>query len=125
MTGPTSRTERNPRAFLAFLVVLLMIQGFYAGLEILPLTSTGGTGLLLGAGFVVYALMIAAFAYGAWRQAAWAWHLAVAITLVGLALAAIRLADGAPISKHILGMAIDGGLLLYLQRPSIKALFGR
>lgn len=111
---------------LVFVVALLVIQGIYAGLEILPDASTGGTlAMALAAGFIVYAAMIAAVAYGVWRGTSWAWILAVATTVVGLVLAVIQVADGAPIGSHLLGMIIDVGLFIYLQRPSIKVLFAR
>lgn len=126
MDGPTDAGDRNPRGFLAFLAAILAVQGLYAGLEILPDAATGGLlSLALGAAFVAYALMIAVFAFGVWRRTTWAWMLAVAITIVGLGLAAIQIAGGAPVEKHLFGMAIDLGLLLYLQKPSIKSLFER
>lgn len=122
----TSADGRDPRAVLVFVVALLVIQGIYAGLEILPDASTGGTlAMALAAGFIVYAAMIAAVAYGVWRGTSWAWILAVATTVVGLVLAVIQVADGAPIGSHLLGMIIDVGLFIYLQRPSIKVLFVR
>ncbi|MGZ9160387.1 MAG: DUF2127 domain-containing protein [Candidatus Limnocylindrales bacterium] len=122
----TSADGRDPRAMLVFVVALLVIQGIYAGLEILPDASTGGTlAMALGAGFIVYAAMIVAVAFGVWRGTSWAWILAVASTVVGLVLAVIQVADGAPIGSHLLGMIIDVGLFIYLQRPSIKVLFVR
>lgn len=122
----TSADGRDPRAILVFVVALLVIQGIYAGLEILPDASTGGPlAMALAAGFIVYAAMIAAVAYGVWRRTTWAWILAVATTVVGLVLAVIQIADGAPIGSHLLGMIIDVGLFIYLQRPSIKVLFAR
>ncbi|MGZ9276582.1 MAG: DUF2127 domain-containing protein [Candidatus Limnocylindrales bacterium] len=122
----TSADGRDPRAMLVFVVALLVIQGIYAGLEILPDASTGGTlAMALAAGFIVYAAMIVSVAFGVWRGTSWAWILAVASTVVGLVLAVIQVADGAPIGSHLLGMIIDVGLFIYLQRPSIKVLFVR
>lgn len=102
-------------------------QAVYAGIDIF---GSGGDAdaplrLILTAGFIVYAAMIVAFAIGLWQQVTWAWHLAVAIAATGLALAVLRLAGGDAIEQHALGMVIDGALLFYLQRPSIKMLFGR
>lgn len=120
------REGRDPRGILVFVVALLVIQGIYAGLEILPGTSAGGTlAMALAAGFVIYAAMIVAVVYGVWRSATWAWILAVAATIVGLVLALVQLADGAPLMDHALGMIIDAGLFIYLQRPTIRSLFTR
>lgn len=126
MRGGTSSDGRDPRAILVFVVALLVIQGTFAGLEILPAASVGGAlAMALAAGFIVYAALIAAVAYGVWRGTTWAWILAVAATVVGLILALVRVADGAPVGEHLLGMIIDVGLFVYLQRPSIKVLFAR
>ncbi|MGH2477064.1 MAG: hypothetical protein ACRDIL_17540, partial [Candidatus Limnocylindrales bacterium] len=62
MRSSFSREGRDPRGILVFVAVLFVIQGIYAGLEILPRTSNGTTlELGLATGFVVYATMIAAF----------------------------------------------------------------
>ncbi len=117
----------NPRFLLAFLAVIMATQAVYAGIGIFGSSGDAGAPLrlILTAGFIVYAAMIVAFAIGLWQQVTWAWHLAVAIAVTGLALAVLRLAGGDAIEQHALGMVIDGALLFYLQRPSIRMLFGR
>ena len=126
MRSSFSRDGRDPRGILIFIAVLFVIQGVYAGLEILPRASNGTTlDVGLVAGLVLYAAMIAVFLFGLWRRAAWAWPLGVAVPVVGLVLAGIQVASGAPLDRHLLGMAIDGGLLWYLLKPNIRAIFGR
>lgn len=115
---------------LAFLAVIMAAQALYAGIDIFAEPGrTDPTGspfpLVLRAGFAAYAAMIVAFVVGIWRQAWWAWHLAVAIATTGLGIAGLRIATGDPFDRHALGMLIDGALLFYLQRRSIKGLFGR
>jgi hypothetical protein len=127
MSDEPTTTGPNPRALLAFLAAILAAQAFYAGVGILgePGATSTPLRLLLSACFVVYAAMVAAFAFAVWRASWWAWHLAVVIAISGLAIAAVRIAGGDALGEHALGMIIDGALLFYLQRPSIKALFGR
>jgi len=125
-----TRTGPSPRTLLIFLAVIMASQAVYAGIDLFGTTgaavaTTTPLRLLVSAGFLVYAAMIVAFAYGIWRETWWAWHVAVAIASTGLGLAALRIAGGDTIEQHGLGMVIDAALLFYLQRPSIKVLFGR
>ena len=120
------RAGPKPRTLLAFLAVIMALQAVYAGMDLFG-TVGAGTPLRLVASavFVGYMAMIVAFAFGVWRETWWAWHVAVAVAATGLALAALRILDGDTLEQHGLGMLIDGALLFYLQRPSIKGLFGR
>ena len=126
MRQPSTPTERDPRAIRGFIAALFVIQVVYAGLEILPSASSGRLlDVGLAVAFVAYAAMVVAFVYGVWRRTAWAWPLGVALAVVGLGLATIRIAAGADLGQHLIGMVIDAGLLWYLQKASIKATFGR
>lgn len=124
--GP-ARTGPKPRTLLAFLAVIMVSQAVYAGVDLFgaPGPTSTPLRLVLMAGFIAYAAMIVVFVFGIWRATPWAWHLAVAIAATGLALAGLRLAAGDTFEQHALGMIIDGALLYYLQRRSIKVLFGR
>jgi hypothetical protein len=113
-----------------FLAVIMASQAVYAGLDLFGTADAAVTPatplrLAVSAGFIAYVAMIAAFAYGIWRSTWWAWPVAVAIAATGLVLAALRIAGGDTIEQHGLGMIIDAALLFYLQRPSVKELFGR
>ena len=122
-----TRTVPNPRTILIFLAGIMALQAIYAGIDLFGAAGATATPLRLvvSVGFVAYAAMIVAFAYGIWRETWWAWHVAVAVAAAGLALAALRIAGGDPIEQHGFGLIIDAALLFYLQRPSIKGLFGR
>ncbi len=123
----TTRPGPKPRTLLAFLAVIMAAQAIYAGLDLFgdPGAASSSIRVVLTAGFVAYVAMIVAFTFAIWRETWWAWHLAVVIAATGLALAALRIAGGDSFERLALGMLIDGALLFYLQRPSIKALFGR
>jgi hypothetical protein len=127
-TDETSpRAGPRPRTLLAFLAAIMALQAIYAAMDLFGSANAPTTPLQLvvSIGFFAYVAMIVAFAYGVWRQTWWTWHVAVAVAATGLALAALRIADGDTFEQHGLGMLIDGALLFYLQRPSIKGLFGR
>ncbi len=123
----TPRPATNPRLLLAFIAVIMAAQALYAGVDLFGQPGLTGTplGIALIAGYVVYVAMIAAFVVAIWRETWWGWHLAVAIAATGLAIAALRIAGGESFEQLALGMLIDGALLFYLQRPSIKVLFRR
>jgi uncharacterized membrane protein (DUF2068 family) len=120
-----ARPTPNPRLVLAILGAILVTQGVFAGVEILgrPFVPDETLQLLLRAGFVVYAVLIAIFAVGAWRRMSWAWTAALGVPVLGLALGGLRLLAGESIEQLFLGLAIDGALLYYLMKPSIRALF--
>lgn len=122
---PTTRPAPNPRTLLAFIAIIMAAQALYAGIDVFGGPGVGGTPLELvsSVGFLGYVAMITAFVVGIWRETWWAWHLAVAIAATGLGLAALRIAGGDTFEQQALGMVIDGALLFYLQRPSIKGLF--
>jgi uncharacterized membrane protein (DUF2068 family) len=123
----TPRPATNPRLLLAFIGVIMAAQAVYAGIDLFGGAAVTGTPVrpVLSAGFLVYAAMIVVFAFAIWRETWWAWHLAVAIAATGLAIAAVRIAGGETFEQLALGIVIDGVLLYYLQRSSIKVLFGR
>jgi Predicted membrane protein (DUF2127) len=127
MSEPTPQTGPNPRLALAFLTGILALQGFYAGVETFRdgFDTSEPLQLVIGAAFFVYAGLIAAFAYGVWRRQPWARVVGMAAAGSGLAIAGLRIAGGDPVEQHILSIVIDGALLYYLTKPSIRELFER
>ncbi|MEX1172492.1 MAG: hypothetical protein WEG56_07760 [Chloroflexota bacterium] len=125
MTESPGNDRPNPRIILGFLAAILAAQAFYAGTSIFrePLDSGDPLRLLVAAAFLVYAAMVVTFAVGVWRRMPWAWALAVAIAAAGLVIAGLQIAGGVRWEDLILGMLVDGALLYYLNKPSIKGLF--
>ncbi len=117
----------NPRAVLGFLAVIMAAQVGFAGIELFgePATTETPMRLVLSVAFIAYAALIVAFAFGVWQNTWWAWHAAVATAAAGLGIAVLGIVGGDTVEEHLLGMAIDGALLYYLRKPSIKGLFGR
>jgi len=115
----------NPRLTLAFLVVIVAAQGFYAALSVFVETpiAPGPMQLVVVAAFAVYAALIVVFAFGLWQRQPWAWMLAVIVTIMGLVVAGLEIAAGDRLEGHLFGMAIDAILLYYLNKQSIKDLF--
>ncbi len=115
---------------ITILAVLAAIGGVFAllgGLAIFVAGTVvfGGLGAILGIAFLAYAGLIIAFAYGAWTLKPWAWPLGVAGAAFGIVLAILNVIGGSSIVSQIISIAIDGGILYYLNQPGIKAVFGR
>jgi hypothetical protein len=118
-------TTPNPRLAIALLMVIMGVQAFYASNEIFGdgLDTGDPLGLLIAIGFAAYVGLIVAFAVAAWRQSNRAWPLGVIVAATGLVLAGLQIVAGDPAGSHAFGMVIDGAILFYLFRPSIRALF--
>jgi hypothetical protein len=126
MTDPAEPKGPNPRLIVGFLSVMLAVQVFYAGVEILGggWDTTRPLPLITGVAYFVYAALLGIFVVGVVRRMPWAWTLAVVIAGFGLVLTGLQVLDGDPIEGHVLGIFIDAGLLYYLLKPSIRAMFG-
>lgn len=122
---PEPPSIKNPRLAIALLAVIMGAQAFYASLDIFgpDFDSARPIDLVTGAGFAIYVVLIAVFAFAAWRRSPWAWRLGVAVAAAGLILAGLQIAAGDTIGSHSIGMVIDGAILFYLFRPNIRAIF--
>ena len=85
----------------------------------------GALGGLLGLAYLAYAGLLIAFAYGAWTLKPWAWSLGVAVAAFGIVLAVLYILGGSSFFSQVVSIAIDGGILYYLNQPGIKSVFGR
>jgi hypothetical protein len=112
---------------LAVLAGIGGVLGLFAGFLALFAGTVlfGGLGALLGLAALAYAALLIAFAWGAWTLQPWAWALGVAVAAFGIILSVVYIIGGSSIANQILGILIDGGILYYLNQPSIKAAFGR
>jgi hypothetical protein len=125
MTEPAAEPGPNPRIVVGFLAVIIAVQGFYAGVEILGggLDTTDPLMTVAGLAYFVYAAMLGVFVIGVWRKLRWAWALGVAIVIFDLALAGLQILAGDTLESRLLGLLIDAGILYYLFKPSIRAMF--
>jgi hypothetical protein len=85
-----------------------------------------------GGNFQILAIVAAAagvagfaLAWGFWMVRPWAWTLGAALCIVAAAIAALSLAGGGNAVTGVLNVAIQVGVLLYLNLNSVRALFGR
>jgi hypothetical protein len=101
--------------------VLMAIAGI--GLFVLGAVAFGGLGALLGLAFLAVAALYIAFCVGALQLKPWAWPLGVVGAVASAILSLLQLIGGD--LSQILGIAIAGAILYYLNQPAIKALFGR
>lgn len=99
--------------------VVMAIGGI--GLFVLGAVAFGGLGALLGLAFLAVAALYLAFCVGALQLKAWAWPLGVVGAAASAILSALQLLGGD--LSQIIGIAIAGAILYYLNQPAIKALF--
>ncbi len=129
-TPPAATATGARPTGITILAVLAAIGGVFAlfGGFIIFIGGTaifGGLGAILGLAFLAYAGLIIAFAYGAWTLKPWAWPLGVAGAAFGIVLAVLNIIGGSSIVSQIISIAIDGGIIYYLNQPGIRAVFGR
>jgi hypothetical protein len=126
MTGSAS-TRPTGITVLAILAAIGGVLGLFGGFAVLFAGTVifGGLGAILGLAFLAYAGLLIALAYGAWKMLPWAWPLGVAVAVFGIVLSVLSIIGGSGIANQILSLVVDGGILYYLNQPSIKALFNR
>ncbi len=120
-----SSTVPSPRLVLGFITAILIVQGVYAAIEIFGDGTDPDQPLewAIVVAFVAYAVVIAAFAVGVGRRAGWAWVFGIVAAASGLGLVGLQVLAGDRADQHMIGVLIDGALLYYLTKPSIRALF--
>lgn len=125
MSEPSDRPGPNPRIALALLVVIFILQGFYAGIETIGdgIDPSQPLEIAIAVAYVVYVGLIAAFAFGVWRRLPWARLVGMVAAGLGLAITGLQILDGEPADTHFLGIIIDGALLYYLTKRNIRDLF--
>ena len=126
MSGSAS-TRPTGITVLAILAGIGGILGLLGGFAVLFAGTVifGGLGAILGLAFLAYAGLLVALGYGAWTMQPWAWPLGVAVAVFGIVLSVLSIIGGSGIANQILSLVVDGGILYYLNQPSIKALFNR
>jgi hypothetical protein len=125
-----SATAARPTG-ITILAVLAGIGGVFGLLGGFGVLFVGGVVaspavVVLGLCALAYAGLLVAFAYGAWTLKPWAWPLGVAVAIFGIVVSILQVVlGGSSIFSQIISIAIDGGILYYLNQPGIKSLFGR
>jgi hypothetical protein len=125
-----SATGARPTG-ITILAVLAGIGGVFGLLGGFGVLFVGGVVaspavMVLGLCALAYAALLVAFAYGAWTLKPWAWPLGVAVAIFGIVVSILQVVlGGSSIFSQVISIAIDGGILYYLNQPGIKSLFGR
>ena len=81
--------------------------------------------LIIGIGIILLALGIAylVMAYGLWKGKGWAWTITLILSAIGIIVAVVSIATGNV--GGIISIIINGVIIYYLYRPSVKAFFGK
>lgn len=102
--------------------IALMGVGSIAG----AVGANSSTALILGIVLIALGALYLAFAGGAWMLRPWAWRLGMAAAVIGIVSAVLTfLLGGASIINTVLSLAINGGILYYLNTPDIRGAFNR
>jgi hypothetical protein len=88
--------------------------------------GSGSTPFILGVVFIALGALYLAFAGGAWMLRPWAWRLGMAAAVVGIVAAIVNFLMGdQSIISLVINLAINGGILYYLNTPDIRNAFNR
>ena len=103
-----------------------------AGLALVGLVGSagaGGAGILPASAFgiisLAQAVMLLAFAFGAWSLRPWAWMVGIASSVVGLVLAALFLINGSEVPSQVVSIAVNLLIIAFLNSQGTRRAFGR
>lgn len=90
--------------------------------------ASGAVLVIIGIGFALIALGIAYFvmAYGLWNGKGWAWTITLIISAIGIVIGIASIAASPQkAAGEIVQIIINGVVIYYLYRPTVKAFFGK
>lgn len=123
MSDPKAPPAPNPRLVVWAIAAILAVQVFYAGFEILGDDMSQPLRAIAGYAYYAYAALVVVLLFAVWRRMWWAWHLAIGLGGFGVALTLIQVLAGDSLVEHGLALIIDGGIVVYLLRPNVRAFF--
>jgi uncharacterized membrane protein (DUF2068 family) len=106
----------------------LQLNGQLTPSEQTALAQVSGSILtVLGAVLIPLGIASLVVAYGLFKGKRWAWYVAVALSIIGLAVNVISLvtSDVGAIAGALVGIAINAIVLYYLSRRNVKQYFGK
>jgi len=104
---------------VTIIAVLLIVAGL--------ISIVGGLILLIVlVGFVFLALGIAylVMAYGLWKGKGWAWTISLILSVIGIIMGIVYITQD-NLGGGIASIIINGLIIYYLNRPNVKAFFGK
>ena len=101
---------------IAILLVIAGIISFVSGL-ILLIILIGIVPLALGIAYLV-------MAYGLWKGRGWAWTISLILSGIGIVMGIVYIIQD-NLGGGIASIIINGVIIYYLNRPNVKAFFGK
>ena len=101
---------------IAILLVITGIISFVSGL-ILLIILIGIVPLALGIAYLV-------MAYGLWKGRGWAWTISLILSGIGIVMGIVYIIQD-NLGGGIASIIINGVIIYYLNRPNVKAFFGK
>jgi len=86
--------------------------------------AVGGLVAISGLFLIVLGVVALLAGFGLWQLKPWAWLLTIAWAILGLVSAALTLLSG-DVTSAIISAIIPAVVIWYLNRPDVKAAFGR
>ena len=86
-------------------------------------TDVGGFMGVLGGMLIVLGIASFVVAWGLFTGKGWAWIVTIIITIISIILNIILIIFGA--FESVIGLIINGIIIYYLYRPSVKSYYGR
>lgn len=103
--------------------ITLNINGTNVTIPNNTLFILGGFMGVFGGVFIVIGIASFVVAWGLLKGKVWAWIVTIIITIISIVLNIISIIAGS--IESIVGLIINGIIIYYLYRPSVKSYFGR
>jgi hypothetical protein len=91
----------------------------------IPPSFFGGIASAIGGVLIAIGILSFIVAYGLLKGMGWAWTVTVILSIISIVLNAISIATAGNIIGGIVSIIISGVILYYLNRPHVKAYFGK
>ena len=112
-------SQRHRPLGVTIIAVLLVIAGIisFVGGLILLIILIGIVPLALGIAYLV-------MAYGLWKGRGWAWTISLILSGIGIVMGIVYIIQD-NLGGGIASIIINGVIIYYLNRPNVKAFFGK
>jgi uncharacterized membrane protein HdeD (DUF308 family) len=112
-------SQRHRPLGVTIIAVLLVIAGiisFVGGLILLI--------ILVGIAFLALGIAYLVMAYGLWKGRGWAWTISLILSGIGIIVGIVYIIQD-NLGGGIVNIIINGVIIYYLNRPNVKAFFGK
>lgn len=110
-----------------------MVNNGSSSADMMKIDSLGVIPLVIGIVLLIIGIIYFVVSYGLLKGKGWAWTITIIVTIIGLITqvtsaiiyAALTNSIFIALVSHIIGIIINAIIIYYLQRPHVKAFFGK